>query len=203
MVLKGNDYRGEARKYCEWACNGTQGTPEGTSSYLIVTEHRDLPPYPNSYSSCADLGHGMLYHLGVRCDFINRAEHKGWVSGVNLSRFAYAPQPLRMYFPPKEPLMSDRYGCGDILVIYNKTDGSDGHVLVVLEDRGIEILAANYGAPGGKIAVTRRSAVNGHPALGASPRFIRQWLDLDKVIEYADVGGELGDIASLPLVWRI
>jgi hypothetical protein len=55
--------------------------------YRTIVEGRTGP----KYSSCGDLAHWLLFRLGVRAPFINRAEYResdgghGWRVGLNLN----------------------------------------------------------------------------------------------------------------------
>jgi hypothetical protein len=164
--------RALASDLCIYACNGSKGRPEkGDAVYDTVTEHRD---FGAKYSSCADLAHWMLFRLGCRHKFINRKEHLGWRTGVNLSRVAWSPFTTAAN-------SGDRFLPGDILVIWARPDTQDAHVTVVLRDWRFDnedlIQTANYGAPGGSISTSKVTYRNGLAILGTRPirRVLRLW----------------------------
>jgi hypothetical protein len=198
--------RALAMYLCEYACNGSKGRPEkGDPVYDAVTEHRDTG---KDYSSCADLAHWMLFRLGVREFFLNRAEHKGFKYGVNVGRLAWCGF-------AKAPTAADRFQAGDILVIWARPDTKDSHVTIVLQDRrteGVEeIQTANYGAPGGKIStsVTSHTMILGQPAVKLGDRAIRRWLPLGSMLTALQAAGTLVNAedptrsADGSLLWRI
>ncbi len=171
-----------ARYLCEYACNGSRGRPEkGDPVYDAVTEGRD---FGAGYSSCADLAHWLLFRLGVRSKLVNRKEHQGWVSGVNVARLAWCQY-------AHVPNANDRFSSGDILVVWNLPDGCDAHVTVVLRDGRIEddeqaLETANYGAPGGAI---RTTPLRAGTILGK--KRIQRWIPLFNLLEGAHEAGEL------------
>jgi hypothetical protein len=188
------EYRDLARRLVEHACGGAGGRPESDPFYQLVTEGRDRGAAQKSYSSCGDLAHWLLYRLGVRAPWINRAEHQGWRSGRNVSTLAWeAPNAVR-----RTPAPSSRYAAGDVLIVWNRADGTDAHVLVALEHDGNVLLSGDYGQPGGKLCtrvVTARPVqVDGGrsydaPFLGA--RQIQRWLPLGVLLEHLGGRGEL------------
>jgi hypothetical protein len=164
--------------WLEWACGHpyADSVPETDQRYQIVTEGRDKPT--KGYSSCADLAHWMLYRVGVRLPWINRAEHQGWRDQVNVSR-------LCAHSVPWTPL-ADVQG-GDIVVIANRwPSGYDAHVVCVIDDNGDGTWAtAEYGQPGGALCQRRvQSGVMGY-------RRIRVWLPLGRVLGEACAVGQL------------
>jgi hypothetical protein len=171
-----------ARQLAEYACDGSRGRPEkGDPVYDSVTEHRD---FGHGYSSCGDLAHWMLYRLGVRLDWINRREHHGWKQGVNLSLLAWNGI-------ARAPNHSDRFLPGDVIIVWNKPGGTDGHVMVVLEDRVSEVEVAQYGAPGGKISTPVRSVQSGLRTQRLGLRQVQRWLPLLDVLHAAQARGLL------------
>lgn len=104
--------------YLQMACGGVSGVTERDPVYRAVTEGRDPGPV---YSSCGDLAHWLLYRLGVRLPWVNRAEHQGWRSGRNITDLWKGP--WRKPTPEEEPRP------GDIWVVWAKQDGTDAHVL--------------------------------------------------------------------------
>jgi len=65
-----------ARAWLVFACRSTMGRYQGDPVFEAVTEGRQH----GSYSACGDLGHWLLFRLGVRFPWVNRAEFRGWVS---------------------------------------------------------------------------------------------------------------------------
>lgn len=108
--------------WCEMAVDYNTGVLVNNPVYKAVTEGRDPGP---GYSSCADLAHWMLFRMGVRSKWINRAEHLGWKSGLNVSMLAFSC-PVARAPHPGEVLQR-----GDIMIVWNKPQGQDAHVNVV------------------------------------------------------------------------
>lgn len=134
------EYRQLADLLTFYAC-GASGRGEKDPVYISVTEGRDTVP---GYSSCADLAHWLHFRLGLRGSWINRKEHKGWKVGLNVSRLAFSPIADKF---PREP-----YECGDIGIIWARTDTTDAHVLMF---RGLmepgTYATSEYGQPGGAL----------------------------------------------------
>lgn len=133
-------YQDLALEYLDLATNGDTGRPESDPLYKLITERRD---WGAGYSSCGDLVHWLLYRLGVRESWINRSEHMGWQSGANISRLAWKCLECR------PPLNDEVFNPGDILIIWNKIDGTDAHALVVRAHDQSHVYSADYGQPGG------------------------------------------------------
>lgn len=114
--------RVEAMRWCEIAVDSNSGVTVSSPIYKAVTENRDPGP---DYSSCADLAHWMLFRMGVRSKWINRKEHLGWKSGMNVSLLAYTCPASR---PPRQGEILHR---GDIMIVWTKPKGQDAHVDVV------------------------------------------------------------------------
>lgn len=95
--------------------------------YIDCTEGRDrTPAQQRVYSSCADLAHGMLYRVGVRLPWLNRDEHRGWKSSVNVSRLVSHSQQW-----DRRKLEG-----GDTLMIANQwPSGKDAHVVCVIDEQ--------------------------------------------------------------------
>jgi hypothetical protein len=136
----------------------------------------------------------MLFRLGCRHKLINRKEHPGWATGVNLSRIAWSPF-------TSAAKSTDRYEPGDILVIWARPDTKDAHVTVVLRDWRLDnddrIETANYGAPGGKISTSKITYRNGLAILGARP--IRRVIKLGPALAKMQVDGCLVDGDEVPV----
>lgn len=174
----------------EWTTRGSLGVSESDERYRLVTERRDNGPY----SSCADLAHWMLYRLGVRLDWINRTEHNGWISGVNVSRLCWLPNKAARAYTGGELLP------GDVITIRSPDlppTQDDSHVICVLEQEGDALRTAEYGQPGGalRIRTLRRvyddKGVYKGTFIGA--RRIERHLPLQHVLTLAEASGELVD----------
>ena len=171
-----------ALEFLDIATNGEQERNEGDAIYIAVTEGRDSG---KSYSSCGDLAHWLLYRLGVRCSYVNRAEHNGWRTGQNISWLAFGCAVARA------PKAGEKYEAGDILLIWNKESGTDAHALVVREHNEVELLTAEYGQPGG--AQRRRTFVNGKIGTRKVQRVIR----LADVLRHAEDSDKLVEPQSI------
>lgn len=173
-----------------YACGRyTGGRDENDAVYQSVTEARDVGAQQRSYSSCGDLAHWLLYRMGSRAKFINRKEHLGWQSGLNVSKLAYSSL-------SEDAKETDIYQAGDILIIWSKPDATDAHVMVVLEHQGSRLLCGEYGQPGGKV----REHQLARPLL-VGTRKIHRVLRFAKVLDDGELRGELQepDYTALPL----
>ena len=178
------DYRALAAELVEYACGGSDGRPETDSVYQAVTEGRDRGAMQRRYSSCGDLAHWLLYRLGVRLPFVNRAEHQGWTSGVNVSRLAFER------FADIDPGRTARFLPGDIGIVWSTPEATDAHVFVILEDAQPDaLLVGEYGQPGGHVGA-RRVGYD-HGLLFMVARAVHRVLRLDRVLDAADSAGVL------------
>lgn len=113
---------------------------------LAVTEGR-IRTYealtPRS-TSCGDLLHCVAFAAGCRSDAINRAEHCGWVPGVNLSRWFVPPATGRIWKPKREQFQIGDFGCYDYTT-------PRAHGFVFLGWEGENAVTADFGQPGGKL----------------------------------------------------
>jgi hypothetical protein len=178
-----------AVRWCEYACGGSRGRPEhGDPVYDAVTEGRD---FGRGYSSCGDLAHWMLYRCGVRAPWLNRDEHEGWRTGVNVSRLCGA---VRYARPPADVVLSP----GDITIVYNKPSGSDAHVSVVIDHdvAGGSLQTADYGQPGGALCTRSVTRSLGHTTIGS--RRLQHVLRLEDVLR----AGPLVGAEDPPEGWR-
>lgn len=122
-----------------WAIGGEKGRSKDDPVYEAVTEGRDRGAMRARYSSCGDRAHWKLFRLGVRAPWVNRAEHKGWRVGANISAIASAcGAPYAAWVPIP----------GDELLVWNTPQGFDAHSLSILEVKGDTFVTANYGAGG-------------------------------------------------------
>lgn len=111
--------RMDASAWCEAAVDGDNGVKFNNPVYQAVTEHRDPGP---GYSSCGDLGHWLLYRMGVRSKWVNRQEHLGWKAGLNVSMLAFTCPVARA------PRPGEVFHRGDIFIVWTKPQGTDAHV---------------------------------------------------------------------------
>ena len=139
------------RPLLEYSCDGS-AVDEFHAHYVQVTEGRDVGAMRAKYSSCADLAHWQFFRVGVRSPFVNRKEHRGWVPGVNVSRLASLPGSASV-----GNIDGFRPELGDVLIVWNRADTHDAHVICVLDfDFELNLLTtAEYGQPGGAIKTTR------------------------------------------------
>ncbi len=127
---------------CEYACGFDRGRSKDDPVYLQVVEHRDVPPMRATYSSCGDLAWWLLYRLGLREPWMNRAANNTYNVGMNVADLSGCPP----HIVPELAYVPER---GDILEIWNNPSGSDAHVCVVVsEPHDGKITLANYGAGG-------------------------------------------------------
>ena len=187
---------------CEYACGFEQGRGKDDPVYLEVVEHRDVPPNRAHYSSCGDLPWWLLYRLGLRTPWMNRAANGTYNGGMNISDLAACPAHIN---PPHdfEPTP------GDILEIWNSPQGFDAHACVVLAPpHAGKVTLANYGAggmnaaawPGARVSDSDWRPNTGGPFVGH--RKLLRVIQLERVIPFlteqpdltgARVSGELID----------
>lgn len=150
--------REEACHLALFLSGGEEGRWEGDPVHDWVTEGRVIAwrqalksnPKARYYSSCADLGHTVLWSLlGAECHdepgrqiidpMINRGEAFGWRDCVNVSELVFGSKQLFVWHRAGEPWRAQP---GDILVI-----GEHGaeHVAVVLSCHDGELISADYG----------------------------------------------------------
>lgn len=122
--------REKARAFCDWATKNGAGVRLADPEYLEITERRDRGP---RYSSCGDLAHALLEHLGVKAPWVNRKSQGTWQDGANVNRLARSPvgndrsSPLARALRPDEQLQS-----GDIAIAWREGGtASDAHVFII------------------------------------------------------------------------
>jgi hypothetical protein len=126
----------------------------------------------------------MLYRLGVRLPLVNRAEHLGWTSGVNVSRLAWDPLAVA------KPATTERFEPGDIGIVWSNQGATDAHVFVFLDDQQpYAAQVAEYGQPGGRVNTRRVGYYGGIMSIGT--RGLMRVLRLHEVIDAADAAGHL------------
>jgi hypothetical protein len=130
----------------------------------------------------------MLYRMGVRSDYVNRSENKGWKAQKNISNLASSPA-------AEVPTTGTQYKAGDIAIIWSESNGTDAHTFVVMGQTGDQLQVAEYGQPGGAVHNRTIKIQNGKPFIGN--RQIQRVVPLDKAIELARQSGEL-DSVGLP-----
>lgn len=186
-------YRKYAAEFCRYACGYDKGRGEPDTVYQAVTEGRDRPPYPNSYSSCADLVHAMLYRLGARSPWVNRAENKGWRStrAHNNITLLQSRKEGPEYGCPEavsDPAADSKLQPGDACLIWNT--GNDAHAFVVLDHPSpSKMLVAEYGQPGGRVRERPVTRVANLMVIGG--RALHRVLPLEAIIDGAEQRGEL------------
>ena len=198
-----DEYRELAREWCEYAVNGDVGRRVDAPVYRWVTEKRDNGP---GYSSCADLGHWLLYRLGIRADYLNRIEHIGWRPVVNVGRLCCRPVGGGADGAAREPEPDEVFRTGDILICWSRPDTRDAHVMVCAEHLGNTLLTWDYGQgpmsaaawAGNRSHVeTKRKLRTVHQNDGRwvfdGGRSIRSVLSLEVAIENARAAGLLAD----------
>lgn len=191
VILSVSELRELAGELLDLATQGTEGRRESDKLYRAITEQRD---FGKGYSSCGDLAHWLLYRLGVRSGYINRAEFEGWRQGLNVARLAFNCPDAR---PPR---VGERFEQGDILIVWNKTDGTDAHVLVVREQTTDSLLSADGGQPGLKRRVRPLDTERMLLGSGQQAKKIQRVLKFKDVIEGASARGELMP-AQRPAEW--
>lgn len=137
------------------------------------------------YSSCGDLAHWMLYHLGCRDPLlVNREEPQDglrWVIGANVSRIRFSPHFILCSNHPDA-----RPSHGDILLVVGAAAGSE-HVSVLVSDMTDEYwVTADYGQPYGRLRDCDVSVADGRIWVaprdrGKGGRRLVGWLDLGRV----------------------
>jgi len=135
------DFRARAFAFCERACGYSMGRKRSDSVYLEVVEKRDPGP---GYSSCGDLAHAMLYALGVREDWVNRAEHRGFRWGMNVNLLTARPVGGGAGGLARDAAGTE-LSTGDVIVMWAKPDAADAHVCIVDSFDGLTLKSWDYG----------------------------------------------------------
>ncbi len=125
------------------ACHSTMGRRQFDPVFDDVTEERQ----GRGYSGCADLGHWLLYRLGYRYPWVNRAEWRGWKPGLNLSllcaKVSGGANPFAF-----RPTIERRFEPGDILTLSSR-EPSLSHIVVCLNSAryapGEALVVGQYG----------------------------------------------------------
>ena len=212
----------------EWACGYDQGRSKDDPVYLRdVCEGRDFGAARARYSSCGDRFHWRQFRLGVREDWVNRAQHKGWKVGQNISKIASIPWAAGYGKPLPEFL--DLLP-GDELLIWNNPKGTDAHSLSITQvslldvttnpGGGVKLTTANYGAggmspaasPGARIGSSQLVYKRGAGGLGHyyGARMLQRVVRLSDIVEHITAKPDLSsgtlsltgeDIDALELHW--
>jgi hypothetical protein len=175
------------------------GDPLGPHS-LAVTEGRIkgyLKLKPPS-SSCGDLLHCVAFAAGYRGPAMNRAEHRGWTSGVNLSRWFVPPLDHARTWKPK---LADLQP-GDFLCYDYTVPSAHGVVFLgsgVTSEGDRVALTADAGQPGIKLRTC--PVLQGATSLALRGRVVSCSVSLDALTFEADPETVLGWLArhGLPL----
>ena len=152
----------------DYACGGAAGRDKDDPVYTEVSEGRDRGANRVRYSSCADLYHWLMKRLGVQEKWVNRTDdavNGPFQVGVNVSHLAWSP----IAFAPAADWVPD---LGDCIMVWDKPDGTDAHVMAWLgpdQANPGRFRTGNYGAggmsaaasPGAKIA-SNQLTWNGH-----------------------------------------
>lgn len=187
-----DDLRLHVKPLLDWATVGG-ARDERHPHYTAVTEGRD--PADPKYSSCGDLAHWLLFRLGCRQTWINRKEHEGWRSGRNVSTLAFeAPTCAR-----RTPFPGAMFDTGDVLIVWNKADGTDAHVMVVhsFSASPLRLVVGEFGQPGGHITEKTLRIRDGELFIGQ--RQVQRWLPLHLVLTDA---AERDLLAPVSLPWE-
>lgn len=184
----GETLRVRAVQFLQLAGKDHLGRRQWDPMFEAVTEGRQGP----RYSACADVGHWLLYRLGFRCLWINRAEYAGWADQVNLSRLC-AKAASGTNPAARLPVAGDLVRAGDILVVEAHQpdrshvlivygNGSDGTVVELTP--GAHLKTCEYGQwdpryarPGGKLSCHVVDVLAGKVMVGM--RVLDSILDLD------------------------
>jgi hypothetical protein len=128
--------RGYAVEYCEFLMGRDAKDP----AYRYWTGGRDPGP---KYSSCGDLVHNMLWHLGCREPWVNVADNGGFKFGWNINLLC--PKPIGSN--PHAVVEHERhFEPGDILLMWPKGQADKAHTCVFRAFvRGDEIVTYDFG----------------------------------------------------------
>lgn len=213
----------------EWSCGYDAGRSKDDPVYLReVTEGRDYGAARARYSSCGDRFHWRQFRLGVREDWVNRAQHKGWKVGQNISKIASIPWAAG--YGKALPEFLDLLP-GDELLIWNNPTGTDAHSLSITQvslldvttnpGGGMKLTTANYGAggmspsamPGARIGTAQLVYKRGVGGLGHyyGTRKLQRVVRLSDIVKHITAKPDLSsgtlsltgeDIDALELGWN-
>lgn len=175
-------YRDLVYQYEEFACESAPGLgrDEWDPVYRYWTGGRDTIP---GYSSCGDNPHSLYHHLGVRLAALNTGTN--YRIGMNIAAWDSLPG-------VRAARASDRYRCGDVLMIGAPLRE---HMVVVLDHDGDILHTGEYGQPGACMRNSTITVVNGASRLRGRP--ILRVLELSVLLDRADHAGCLTDPTPL------
>jgi hypothetical protein len=130
----------------------------------------------------------MLYRLGVRSPCINRDEHKGWVSQVNISRLVTLSRAGPRWWGGPDTRLEG----GDVAIISNRwPQGFDAHVVCIINQPCAgKLLTAEYGAwRGGGALKSPRLTKTGR----IGRRKVQVTIGLSEILRTSAAAGQLVD----------
>jgi hypothetical protein len=209
-----NAYRAIVVALLNYAAPAPNGRGTGDPVYRKIVENRVGP----GYSSCGDLAHWLLFRLGVRAPWINRAEYPksiggfGWRMGANLNLLTgrgscqvdAKGEPLNLI---SERLwvaqdwngdQTELFATGDIFVVAN---AFGGHVLCVRGWNAGKLLTTEYGQPGGMprehaVSIAKPSAAGGRRAVFCGSSQVTYRIRLERALELVTAPIELSCLAG-------
>lgn len=194
--------RVRAVQFLELAGKDHLGRRQWDPIFEAVTEGRQRP----RYSACADLGHWLLYRLGFRYLWLNRAEFSGgWLDQVNLGRLC-AKAAGGSNPSARLPVAGDLVRAGDILVVESH-DPNRSHVMAVIGNGSngsvVELTPgghmktceygqwdARYARPGGKLSCHVVDVLAGKVMVGK--------LVLDSILDLDDLEPPDPELLGVP-----
>lgn len=152
--------RALVRPLLAWACIGGAWN-KVHPNYAAVTERRQV----GKYSSCGDLAHWMYFRVGVREPWVNRAEHRGWKMGWNVTYLDQKPYRV----PSHRSIGELRFELGDVIIVRG-APGTE-HVIVCesYDPATRELLTGEFGQPGGarkRHVLTPGQGIDVRPMIG-------------------------------------
>lgn len=146
--------------------------PLGSPVFNLVTEGRYFPPRAGrgGYSSCGDLCHAVLFHLGFRDTWINRAEHNGWIVGKNLTLLTVRDHQRGLWGVNPVAQVPDPdfvFQPGDVAIVDARSPRMHGFVWIDPETG----VTGDYGQPHGGWHRNRRTVAT--DVTGARPAIVR------------------------------
>ena len=204
------DYRALARDLLHYLGGDLEpwgNEPGETSSQRQITDPvyaRGLVEgrkYKPPASSCGDAPHCLYFRLGVRFDWVNRAEHHGWEylgARNNITRLT-AKKKFGVNPIAKVSTSDDYFECGDVLIV-NVSDPNTTHALCVLhhDPNNGTILSMESGQPGAAIRLHKCVPDGGRWKIGK--RHVDSWLPLDSLIYAAQEADQLSTFETAE-VW--
>jgi hypothetical protein len=183
MKLADSWYRDFAGRWALVSCAGQDGRSESDDVYQENTEGRDVGAMQRKYSSCGDAPLEMYEFLGCRGAWVNRATLGTYKQGHNI--VVLAGHKAR-----RNPMFSNTFMRGDVLVVWNLPDTSDAHAIIVLSQSGGFLDTVEYGQPGAARRERRLTSYAGGGVL-VGGRVARVWLPLIDVLTAEEVAGTL------------